>query len=134
MSYTPHTWQSGEKITAAKMNNIEEGVQEAAQSGGGSVWDLVVKIDTYEPNSSTIYTVLSGDTAENLYDKAIGGDPVLVLLVSYVSSGDGFTISTPYICEAVETSSDNPDMISFSTYFNGESYVFIYDDTGVHID
>lgn len=35
MSYTPHTWVDNETITAAKLNNIEDGVQEAAQSGGG---------------------------------------------------------------------------------------------------
>ena len=37
MSYTPHTWVDNETITAAKLNNIEDGVQEAAQSGGGAL-------------------------------------------------------------------------------------------------
>lgn len=32
MSYTKHTWQNDELITAAKMNNIEEGID-----GGGAV-------------------------------------------------------------------------------------------------
>lgn len=37
MSYTPKTWQCGEIITAAAMNNIEDGVQEALEGcGGGS--------------------------------------------------------------------------------------------------
>lgn len=35
MPYVEHTWTNGETITAAKMNNIEEGIAEAAQSGGG---------------------------------------------------------------------------------------------------
>ncbi len=34
MSYTPHEWQNDELITAAKMNNIEEGIAEGG--GGGS--------------------------------------------------------------------------------------------------
>ena len=34
MSYTPHEWQNDELITAAKMNNIEEGI---AEGGGGAV-------------------------------------------------------------------------------------------------
>ena len=37
MSCTPHTWIDGETITAAKMNAIEEGIEEAASSGGGGV-------------------------------------------------------------------------------------------------
>lgn len=32
MSYTPHTWTTGETITASKMNNIEDGIQ----NGGGN--------------------------------------------------------------------------------------------------
>ena len=35
MSYEQHEWVNGETITAAKLNNIEEGVVEASQSGGG---------------------------------------------------------------------------------------------------
>ena len=35
MSYEQHEWTTGETITAAKMNNIEDGIAEAAQSGGG---------------------------------------------------------------------------------------------------
>lgn len=34
MSYTPHEWQNDELITAAKLNNIEEGIA-AGGSGGG---------------------------------------------------------------------------------------------------
>lgn len=35
MAYTKHNWESGEIITAAKLNNIEEGI-EAILNGGGS--------------------------------------------------------------------------------------------------
>ena len=34
MSYTKHTWTNGETVTAAKMNNIEAGIEEAASGGG----------------------------------------------------------------------------------------------------
>ena len=42
MSYTKHTWSDGELVTAAKMNNIENGIEEAS-SGGGV---LVVHMNT----------------------------------------------------------------------------------------
>lgn len=35
MSYEKHNWTDNETITAAKLNNIEDGIEEAAQSGGG---------------------------------------------------------------------------------------------------
>ena len=34
MSYTKHTWTDGELVTAAKMNNIENGIEEASSGGG----------------------------------------------------------------------------------------------------
>ena len=33
MSYTPHTWTSGEVVTASKMNALEQGVGNAGGSG-----------------------------------------------------------------------------------------------------
>ena len=41
MAYVEHTWVNGETITAEKMNNIEEGIVEASQSGGSS-YDAVI--------------------------------------------------------------------------------------------
>lgn len=38
MAYTPNRWECGDAISAEKMNNIEEGIQEALEccgSGGG---------------------------------------------------------------------------------------------------
>lgn len=35
MAYEKHTWVNNETITANKLNNIEDGIEEAAQSGGG---------------------------------------------------------------------------------------------------
>ena len=35
MSYVRHNWVTDESITAAKLNNMEDGIEEAAQSGGG---------------------------------------------------------------------------------------------------
>lgn len=35
MSYTPTEWDSGDIITAEKLNKIEQGISEASSSGGG---------------------------------------------------------------------------------------------------
>lgn len=42
MSYTKHTWTDGELVTAAKMNNIENGIEEASSGGSGGGGVLVV--------------------------------------------------------------------------------------------
>lgn len=64
MSYEQHEWVNGETITAEKMNNIEEGIVEASQSGGGG-YDAEVSI--YQENNSSsdpVFTVLSGSFAD----------------------------------------------------------------------
>lgn len=35
MAYTKHTWECDELITADKLNNIEDGIEEAISGGGG---------------------------------------------------------------------------------------------------
>ena len=40
MSYTPTTWANGDIITAAKMNNIEQGIVDAS-GGGGSDFAII---------------------------------------------------------------------------------------------
>lgn len=68
MAYEKHTWVNNETITAAKMNNIETGIEEAAQSGGGGV--LIV-------TSSFVNGVVTMDkTAQEIYDAFMSGTPV----------------------------------------------------------
>ena len=45
MAYTPTEWECGDVVTAEKLNNIEEGIQEALESGGGGAEPLVVHED-----------------------------------------------------------------------------------------
>ena len=66
MAYTPNTLATGDTITAAKLNNIETGITEAAQSGGGG-WDAEVCC-YHEDNSATnyVFTIVSGTFADLL--------------------------------------------------------------------
>ena len=77
MSYTPHTWVNNETITAAKLNNIEEGITEAAQSGGGIGYDAVIRL-THANNSNE-------DSANNLTPSIVSG--TFASLKSKLSNG-----------------------------------------------
>lgn len=61
MSYTPHTWVDNETITAEKLNNIEDGVQEAAQSGGGGML-VHISDGTLDKTFSEIWDALYAGT------------------------------------------------------------------------
>lgn len=82
MSYTPHEWIDGETITAAKMNNIEEGIDEAAQSGGGDGFDAKIRYDADEG----AHTIEKGTFAEIKGMMDDGGCPK-ILYTEYSSSG-----------------------------------------------
>lgn len=49
MSYTPHTWQTGETVTAEKLNALEQGV---ASGGGGGGGFMLITV-TYDETEDT---------------------------------------------------------------------------------
>lgn len=72
MAYEKHEWVNGETITAEKMNNIEEGIAEASQSGGGGNMAIV-----YVPNSTIGWQVEGIDFA-TAYASLVDGKPVCI--------------------------------------------------------
>lgn len=115
MSYTPHTWQTGETITAAKLNNIEEGISEAAQSGGGG-YDAVIRL-THSNDSgadtpanltpsiisgsfSQLYAMLEDTKVPNIlveYYHPFGMSITLTPYISYYNDGNIFMFITGYL-------------------------------------
>jgi hypothetical protein len=70
VSYTAHTWVDREVITASKMNNIEEGINEASQTGGGGLTLIQASWDNELPGivlSMTMQEIINGMLAGNLY-------------------------------------------------------------------
>lgn len=63
MSYIPNTWSTGDTITAAKLNNIEQGIAsvENNNNNNNGGWDAEVYC-YHEDNSGTPYqfTIVSG--------------------------------------------------------------------------
>lgn len=82
MSYTKHEWVNNETITASKLNNIEDGIEEAAQSESGG-YDLVFNVlhDDYSA------TLIKGNL-DSIVAKAKAGKPISVYGIT--DYGDGF--------------------------------------------
>ena len=62
MSYTKHTWVNNETITATKMNNIEDGIEEAAQSGGSSAVIIIDDGTALDKTYAEIYDLVESGT------------------------------------------------------------------------
>ena len=71
MSYEKHTWENGEIITAEKLNNIENGIEEAGSSGGGAE-PLIVGV-TWEEDTGTL-----SETWKTIRDAYYSGRPVFL--------------------------------------------------------
>ena len=67
MSYTPTSWNTGDTITAAAMNKIENGI---ANAGGALICNLAYNDDLGE--------MALDKTVQEIYDAFIGGTPVYV--------------------------------------------------------
>lgn len=68
MSYVKHTWVNNEVISASKLNNIEDGIEEASQSGGGGA---LIVTSSYSAGAETM-----DKTVQEIYDALMSGTPV----------------------------------------------------------
>lgn len=66
MTYTPNTWATGDTITAAKLNNMEQGIVNA--SGGGLVlvessYDIETGHTTCDHTAQQVITLMAGGSS-----------------------------------------------------------------------
>ena len=133
MSYTAHTWTNGETITAAKMNNIENGVANA-----GANYDVIIQIENsagelyLAPNlelGGESATLVKGNYA-SLLSKVQGGDcPSGVVCMSGVLYDTTCVWRCPII--AAWATSGNALYI----YFHGtDPYVISSETRGININ
>lgn len=83
MSYTPNTWKSGDVVTSAKLNKLEQGVANASggSSGGGVLFVTVGENNICDKSYNDIKTAIEDGTL-----------PILV-----IPSGDEDTLDMMYM-------------------------------------
>lgn len=112
MSYTPNTWATGDTITAAKLNNIENGI-----ANGG--WDAIIRL-THAENSgpddgdNITPSIVDGTYAELVAKLQDGGCPCI--LVEYVNPFFGRNYAAPMAFVAYYT--ESYIVIDIAGFFN----------------
>lgn len=112
MAYEKHEWECGETITADKMNNLENGIEEALQ--GGSASGIMILHDNGD------YVAKLEKTWQEIYDHVNGGGIAFILsprnngvYLTVVGSvdiaGDQYNVNNKY-------STDNPNDYPFYVY------------------
>ena len=139
MSYEKHTWTNNETITAAKLNNIEDGITEAAQSGGDG-YDLVISnTNTSHYFGDMTVSDLSIDVGDILSceEKLINGETVSALFImngawSSIPSGRNTNLCAKYLT-LTDFQPPYPYLRFTSLLFNGAeafaTYVTVFYDT-----
>ncbi len=127
MAYNKYTWKSGDVISSARLNNIEDGIEEAMSSGGGVMIVNVTKSDeedsgdTPSVNSST--PLLQGAVpltvsykADKTYEeiKAAIDDGQMVVACFQIKDFMNITYKTYFYCENISSSEQFLSPIKFS--------------------
>lgn len=94
MSYSKHEWVTNETITAAKMNNIETGIEEAAQSGGGGAVIIIDDGTALDKTYAEIYDLVESGTP--CYVSYTGAKSITDLDTSYAYHVDLMPIVKVY--------------------------------------
>ena len=113
MSYTPHTWQSGETVTAEKLNVLEQGV---ASGGGGMRVSVITEEDTPQAGYTTqtmdktwqqIYDALAAGMYVCEIDEVVGEYIAQSMISGVDFDGDNYRVYSDAAGEYLTTSSPN---------------------------
>lgn len=109
MSYEKHTWTSGETVTAAKLNNLEDGV---ASGGSGGGYDLVVELDYISIDDITNGEIVDGSYSDTS-NKIKNCEPISIMC--YGRQGD--SIRTFSVTDVIGDYYSIDDMV-YQIYFS----------------
>ena len=112
MGYTPHNWDTGEVITADRLNSIEHGVATASESGG---YDAEV-IFYHDDDSSHDWqvTVVSGTFAHLM--ELVGQNIAPIILVRYWNEMDLVKGASTAVCIYGVYEDDDPPFLTFTAH------------------
>ena len=85
MSYTKQTWATGDTVTAAKLNHMEDGI-EGAGGGGGESYDAIISLTEPTEGASLVPAIEQGtyeDIAALIED---GKSPNILVMGAYTNN------------------------------------------------
>lgn len=133
MAYTPKTWQCGETVTDAKMNNIEQGIQEALAccGGGGMGCDLVIRKVSNEDA-----VVIYGDF-DAVYNKVLNRELVVGYFINSYNYNDAVINEIYPLLYITNTGANHSLSMNFNRVYNISTSMFmcqysvVWDATGI---
>lgn len=131
MAYTPTDWQTGNIITAAKLNNMEDGIENALEKTGGTVTgDIVMSGDAElqgNTQTSTTFLLQNLPEAADLNEYKVPGffGVQTGLIANTILNKPNLAEGTPFsvlVLPWYNTQSTNVDPV-FQILFSGDTNV-----------
>lgn len=107
MSYTPTVWSTGDTITPAALNKLEQGVAEGGSGGGylcvidnseGNIfWDSIVGTNIPEFESGA---TISSQISEELEQNILSGNPITFKFIFSSSDASNYGVNQ-WVCPVV---------------------------------
>lgn len=117
MSYTKNSWSTGDTITAAKLNHLEQGVYDASEGAGGTVRvPFTVEVDAQGHLTATTTAEIGAVMAEVTAGKQVVADVTSPSGVVYHASLTAHN-STHLIFDVV--TQDDTDVMAATLYHVG---------------
>lgn len=95
MAYTPTTWNTGDDVTAMKLNKLEQGIANAGS------WDAIIRLthsnDSGADNSTNLTPSIIEGSFSDLYAKLSNGEYPTILIQYYHPWGIRFAVPMAYI-------------------------------------
>lgn len=135
MSYIPHTWTTGETITAERLNALEEGVASGASGEGiANLYDFAFCGYYSEEAGQTVYEVIQGDQP-TIRNKILNGEYVTGLYQEKYISG-GLTEVYSAITYRVAAFTDGPDieLTIYRQWNTSQAFFYWLSDGSIVID
>lgn len=124
MPYTKHIWECGEMITDAKMNNIEDGIDEALECCDGGI-DIIIQQD----GESAV--IVKGDF-DTIYNKVANHEICTGIFIANGTYSSQNTMDIAYLQQlrSIPASGSNRiTLVFFRTLYAGSSRILhIRDD------
>lgn len=98
MSYTKTTWASGDTITSAKLNKIEQGIYDASGTGESSIFVVNNVDDTLDKTALEIQSAITSGKIVEILAEVSNGNYAVDYVTGFTSPDNdaGGTITTVY--------------------------------------
>ena len=116
MSYTPTVWNTGDVITAEKLNHAEEGIKNAFST---YVVNFTLNSDDYSVTCDKTYQEIDDATYENVPIAILNNEGIFELFTVYSLGRDEATNKRYYAfkrVEAFDNSNQTDQIIQLSVY------------------